>query len=342
MEMIRFLLRDNLKKEENMKKHFRKIPDFILSKSESIGNNFQIVSTIVVVNENELNSEHFRNLGLIINNGELISQNEIIPNPNIGRFSRYNGLGRIKIRKDLPKVMKTICLGERPCFGDWSKGSFTLYQTREVYQRENIPAKELSIKIELIDTHIANDINQYTLKVYVDYILDTNSATFLVDLFFNINLLQENIYKVDIFSSEATLEDYLSTLSVSWEFFPPGNRDADITRILAGYRIHTDEMQRQLQERYDFLRTLNPIKFIEGLSGIRRYFGAYFAENLVVFDNLQYGNAIYVLFENWEELSKLSRTEIQNRAERDFECIIHKNGWKDKLSQIVNSRLNSE
>ena len=39
------------------------------------------------------------------------------------------------------------------------------------------------------------------------------------------------------------------------------------------------------------------------------YFGAKFGENIVVFENMDYGNAIYILSDNWEEISKMSRID---------------------------------
>jgi hypothetical protein len=322
-----------------MKKHFRKIPGFILMKSRNINSDSQIVSTTIVWGEKDINTSLSRNLGLSIKNGELFYQTEFIPFSEKGKYSKRNTLGYTIIRKDLPKVMKTIDCGERPYFGNWDKGSFTLLVTRKVYKRDRIPAKELTIRIELLETSVVNNEKRFTIKVSVYEILNRTSSDFLDNLLFNINLLQENVYKVDIFDTEATIEDYIKSCHVSWDFFPPGNRDSDIAKILSGYKNPSEEIQKQLQERYDFLRTLKPKDFIYGLSGIRRYFGARFAENLVVFDNLQYGNAIYVLFENWEALSKLSRTQIQKRSEGDFEYIIHSNGWKNLLKRTIEKRL---
>ena len=53
----------------------------------------------------------------------------------------------------------------------------------------------------------------------------------------------------------------------------------------------------------------------------------------------EYGNAIYVMFEDWEELSKRSRLELlRDRNGAAFERIVHRPGWKDALTTIVNDR----
>jgi hypothetical protein len=71
---------------------------------------------------------------------------------------------------------------------------------------------------------------------------------------------------------------------------------------------------------------------------MRKYFGAKFSDNLVVFENLNYGNAIYVLFENWVELSKMSRTEIQTRPANEYIRIKHTVNWEQNLERIIASK----
>ena len=67
-----------------------------------------------------------------------------------------------------------------------------------------------------------------------------------------------------------------------------------------------------------------------------RYFGAKFGDNIVVFENIDYGNALYILFDNWQEISQMSRIDILKRHEKDYFRIIHKNGWFSKLKHYIN------
>jgi len=173
------------------------------------------------------------------------------------------------------------------------------------------------------------------VKVSVDVILNRNDENFDEELFFAINLLQENIHSVNVFSSETTREEYLRTLSLTWDIFPPGERNDDLERIMRGSRNLTSEKIEQVQNKYDYLISLNPVEIISGLSGMRKYFGAKFSENLIVFENLNYGNAIYVLFENWVELSQMSRTEIQTRPSNEYIRIKHTANWSQNLEKII-------
>jgi hypothetical protein len=109
---------------------------------------------------------------------------------------------------------------------------------------------------------------------------------------------------------------------------------------LAKFREPTKELREKLLDRYRVLEKLGPVAYISGTSGFQRYFGAQFVDNLVVFENLEYGNAIYVMFDNWEELSKLSRIELlKNRPGFGFERIVHRAGWKDALKKLIKPRL---
>jgi hypothetical protein len=314
-----------------MKKNFRKIPEFITNRVNAVYSDNIIVATIIKINKNEIKDSKFLNLKLQIRNNKIYYNNRYIPLMTFGSFSRKNIKGYKVVHKDQNKILKSFYLGERPYYGDWSKGSFSLYSTREVYQYDDIAPKELSITTELLEETEDN----FKIKVSVDIILNRNDENFEEELFFAINLLQENIHSVNVFSSEATHDEYLRTLSLTWDIFPPGVRNEDLERIMKGSRNLTPEKIEEVQNKYDYLVDLKPIEIICGISGMRKYFGAKFSENLIVFENLNYGNAIYVLFENWKELSKMSRTEIQTRPSNEYIRIKHTPNWKQNLERII-------
>lgn len=49
----------------------------------------------------------------------------------------------------------------------------------------------------------------------------------------------------------------------------------------------------------------------------------------------QYGNAVYVMYEDWEILSRRSRVELLTGPRENFDRIEHRKGWKDILRAIV-------
>jgi len=89
-------------------------------------------------------------------------------------------------------------------------------------------------------------------------------------------------------------------------------------------------------DRYNFFIKLNPQKLVYGSSGFQRYFGALMKVDLIIFENIQYGNAIYIMYENWRELSTKSRIELlSGRFGNNFDRVIHKVGWKTEVKKIV-------
>lgn len=313
-------------------KSFRAIPPFIRRRVEALQDNSCRVGCTRKITKSQLESGLFAHIGLGRDENQPQFLSPLIPGVANGRYSRWNVEGRKKIHDDQPKVTKTYDV-ETPNWGDWSNGSHIITWEREVYPRSFIPPRELGLEIELLGE---DPIEQtYVVRFGLDTTLDRSAADFEDELLFTINLLQENVGAVDVYPSDATIADYLGSLYVHWEILPPGERDANIAQILQGVRGENLKVRQRLTERYDALAQLKPKSFVQGTSGFRRYFGAQFASDLVVFENVEYGNAIFVLFEDWETLSQKSRTELLNRHPDQFERIPHQDGWKQRLRKLV-------
>jgi hypothetical protein len=82
-------------------------------------------------------------------------------------------------------------------------------------------------------------------------------------------------------------------------------------------------------------RRLSPERFILGKGGFNRYIGAVLPHDIVVFENLRYGNALYVLYENWEEVSQRSRVDLIKGTSADYERIPHVDGWVVQFRKAV-------
>lgn len=322
-----------------MKKNYRKIPNFITNRVNECNSDNIVVATILKVKSSELNKSELRNLNISFVDNQLKFEKEFMPNPKNGGYSKKNANGFKITHKDQAKIQKTFYLGERPIYGDWSKGSFSLYVTKKVYPYTKVPPKENTIKIELLESKKNSDFNVFTIKVFIDEILNKNDPEFLTKLFFNINLLQENAHSVNVFDSNADISDYLKTIYVNWEIFPPGERNSDLARITNKIKNLTKEEVKTIEDRYDFLTKIdNKVEIVYGLGGVRNYFGAKFSDKLAVFENVKYGNAIYILFENWEEYSKLSRTQLQSLPDDKYIRIIHRRNWKEQVIRIIKKR----
>jgi hypothetical protein len=317
-------------------KNIRKIPQNILDLLDNLVGKNIIAACTVKFREEDIKLGEYAHLGLSLENGKVAFPETILPNTSNGHYSYYNVHGQEKVLHDLPMTTKSYTL-ETPNFGDWSKGSHSVDLSRWVYQREYFGPKYREIKIELLGMDAIK--GDYLFKFTVDEVLNPDAKDFTRNLFFCLNLLQENTGNHNVFSTDASYNDYLKSLYVSWEILPPGEAEESANRILTGNRSQDPQIKTRLIERYKFLLSLHPQNMVQGMSGFIRYFGAQFADDLIVFENIEYGNAIYVMFDKWAELSMKPRNELMATGPDGYVRIPHAKTWKMKLRSIVKREL---
>lgn len=321
------------------KKNIKKIPKDIFVKINKMSSKKMIIGCVKEITSNELKNGLYKHLKIYFNNGEIFSPKKIIPKAIVGKYSKINIFGEVVIRKDLPMITKTLTF-DLPNYGDWSKGSHEVGIDREIYRRDFYPPRELAIEIELLNKFLDKEEDiKFIIKFIVDDIIHIEKKDYIDSLLFDINLLQENVGSFDIYKSDADINQYLKTIRVNWQILPPGEDENNLGIILSNYKSADEKTKKELIDRYKFLSKLNPSQYIAGTDGFRRYFGAQFKNDLVVFENIEYGNAIYVMYEKWEELSKLSRIDLLKMKDRKFDRIVHIKKWKKKLRSLLKKKL---
>jgi len=320
------------------KKNIRKVPPAILQKLRRYHDAQVIVAVVKKVSLNIIRAGSYKHLTISESAGTPTIPSYIVPRARQGKFSNCNVRGWVVVRKDLPKITKTYSF-DSPNWGDWSNGSHEVEWDRLIYRREFHSPPELAIRMELLSTEPGAD-PRFIIKFQVADVLNQSHPEFQKLLFFNLNLLQENVGACDVFKADADLPEFLQTITVDWEILPPGDRKGNLAKILAGRP--PDETSRAVTDRYDTLAALRPVSFIHGRSGFRRYFGAKFAEDLVVFENIDYGNAAYVMFERWETLSQKTRLGLLAGPADGFVRVVHRSGWKGQLQNIIQQHRNSK
>jgi len=309
------------------KKNLIKIPAAILERIRAFDQDDVVVACAKFVQQAHISK--YTHLGLRLLEEKLVIPLPTVPDPNAGRYSRANIEGYEKIRKDLPKTSKTFSF-EAPDWGDWSNGSHTVSWTRDVYRRDFYPPKEVELSVTLIKEKSTG----FMLKFAIDQVINRRTEHFEQELLYNLNILQENIGAADVYPSIATLAEYATTVHVDWVILPPGTVDEVVKGIIGNRRV-TSEQESIMKERVELISELEPKVYIAGSDGFLRYFGAKFGDDLVVFENIRYGNAIYVMYDSWEILSKKSRIDLLNGPRDSFERIEHRDGWEDRLSALI-------
>ena len=318
----------NTPRSRPWKSFLRKIPPGVLKKVAELPTYLCVAACSVKIPKKAIQEGQYAHIGLIWQNIAPIFPAKVVPSPSNGPYSFANIEGKEIVHRDRPMVPKSFSVSA-PNFGDWSKGTHLVDLTRQVYQREYIPPQELAITIQLL----AEDVGaqSYVFSFTVEDVLNRTDAAFERQLLFNLNLLQENVGNHSVFASDTTRDDFIRTLYVNWEILPPGEREANIAKIFRAVNSTDPRVRERIQDRYDTLARLKPLQFVQGTSEFRHYFGALFADDLVVFENIEYGNAIYIMFASWQEMSQKSRTELLARNPDEFIRIPHTKTWKLRL-----------
>lgn len=318
-----------IKCEGKMKRNIRVIPKNVYSKLKRLGNTV-VAGTSIAITESQLKNGMFEHLGIYYDNGVNAYEASVIPDPLQGKYSLKNVFGEEIVRRDLPKETHYTEI-ESPNWGDSSNGTHTVRLPHEKYPRDIIPPKLIAIE----NNHKQSSGSHFIFNFRVTRILEKKSSTFDDDLLFDLNLLQENLGKCGVENADKPISTYADTLIVSWDIFPPGSKEEVLSRIFRGKNI-TPDKKNVAENRYDFFMSLEPKKIVTGNSTFSNYLGAMLEDDLVVFENIEYGNAIYILYDNWDEISKLSRIDLlSGRAGNNFDRIIHSGNWKDEVRKKV-------
>lgn len=310
----------------------RKIPARIEASLGKIKKATVVVACSLRVQRSDIVAGKWAHLGVEIANGKLsLPKGPVLPNRSVGLISEENTEGRVVTHHDLPKIKKQIYCGDRPNYGDWTKGSFPMWQTREVYQRSFIPPR--GIRIEVSDSGYSKEHDSWDLVFKLDQSLAKSDPSFRSELLYCLNLLHENTGCLGVHPGDVAEAEVVARCLVSWKIFPPGKRTfRDELERLTESKPQAD--RDRILARADVISSLKPQEHIIGAGFNSHYYGALLEDDLVVFENLQYGNATYILHDEWERLSKLSRTELLSSSE-DFDRLIHDATWEKRLRDHV-------
>ena len=309
-----------------MKRNLLKIPPAILESIQTFDQDDVVAATVKQITTE--NVADYEKLGLKFSEGGLVMPTRKPPNPSAGKYSHANVHGKEIKRKDLPKISKDIGHWAE----SWGSGSYHwVSNERMVYQKDLIPPKEVELSVELAKHQGAI----YFVKFAIEQVINRRTPNFESELLYNLNLLQENVGSVGVYPSTTSFEEYAATVHVDWQLLPPGSAEEVLEKMLSGKRPVAETDQKEMRTRIKVLLKLRPVAFVTGSDGFLRYFGAKFGDNFVAFENVRYGNAIYIMFEDWQILSQKSRVELLAGPRDSFERIVHNDGWEENLSRRV-------
>jgi hypothetical protein len=290
----------------------RKIPESII--------NFNSENLFIIVEIDQKIKEIAGRLGFQdLTNGE-----QVLPMLKLrkNKITKGNANGFIIVRRDLPMISCTYTIPwphEEYCGYKETKTVTTdVDRTYKKYPRE----RTIPHCVELIVTEKNN-------KKYITTNLDS------IQLKQNLDLLKHTINLFLEIFGECYLSDQIEIpifiQRKNWEILPPGsypwpkiveriNKD---TKVIKNVTVTEDRLKFFYDKKPSFIAT--------GKSGFSGYwvFGYSHHKNIFL-ESQYYGNATYLLNENWEELSKKTKSELIN-SNLSVARVIHDENWDKNI-----------
>lgn len=245
---------------------------------------------------------------------------KLIPR-GIGPISVFNSEGRDIPLKHLP--METYY--RDAYIKDWHGDYLYVDIPGERYQRKHIDAPLQEISLIMI-----GDKN-YALS---DLLPNTQEGKELIKHV--VNLFLEIFGVCEILDKNKCPEVAIAKLKrVNWQIIPEGEIVWERVNQIAGDIQDPKENVGLLQKyRFKTIIQYKPDLVYYGNGGFHGYLVFVFKKKeLVIMENMIYGNATYVFRDNWEELSKLSKAEIikQNLQEKR---LVHRESWPYQIAKL--------
>lgn len=200
------------------------------------------------------------------------------------------------------------------------------YERRKCYKREFINPYEMELII----------VGQKETK----YVTNKEISKDANKLKFAMNLLLEIFGEFEIVYNEEKI-NYGEIKRLNWNVLPRGKYPWE--KLYPYIKNSLDNMQETkakiAKNNIEKITQYNP-KFVAiGRSGFSGYIIYGFnKENKVILESMEIDNATYVLNENWENISKLTKAEILKNNLHE-KRIIHTKRWNEEIETVIKEML---
>ena len=273
------------------------------------------------VKVDELSQDKVINIGF----SKKLEVGEMVVPKVIGPITYFNVYGKEIIKKN-EKEDRDIY---RPYhIMDWH-GQYhdgIAYEKRKCYKREFINPYEMELII----------VEQKETK----YVTNKEISKDANKLKFAMNLLLEIFGEFEIVYNEEKI-NYGEIKRLNWNILPRGKYPWE--KLYPYIKNNLDNMQetkaKVAKKNIEKITQYNP-KFVAiGRSGFSGYIIYGFnKENKVILESMEINNATYVLNENWENISKLTKAEILKNNLHE-KRIIHTKRWNEEIETVIKEML---
>lgn len=307
-----------------MSSGFRSLPEKLKAEIDSLGE-VQFVSGATRNYSDQLLNNWRQKLQL-----EEYSEEEWVglPPASAGRWSHWNISGRVITRYDLPKVYRSWTI-EAPNFG--GSGTHPVTFHREVYLKQRIYGQQIEAAVTRINEPRDLLVGTVLLTLQAPYNKQGEQA-----YLYAASLSRTWFGSATAFPLDQAGVPQVPDQNVSWEFLPDGTAEEIRETIIEKFGRSAPSSEIEIMvDRLAKVQSLEPKKRLVGTSGLQRYIGYMFGNDFVAFENPRVGNALYLMYDDWESLSQLSRSQLLTSRPDNFDRIIHSTGWFKKLRMAV-------
>lgn len=316
-------------------KNFRTLPAVIEAGLTSINEENFVVGCEKRVTAAEIAAGSYAHLKLTAESKVGDAWTSLIPSPNVGRTSHRNASVLEEPVKTQGKERKRI-EGRAP---DWKGGGLhTIHYWRDVWPRRLIVPAMSHLAFRRVGEQ--TDEDTFVLRFQIQEVLHKAAPDFRDEILRCVNLLQENVGTVGLLTLDAAGSNEVRNAAenIGWEVLPNAGVEETLRTVVQKFGEAGEKnsvLRRKAQERLDLINRLGPQRLLQGSAGFAGYFAAVFTDDLMVFENLELDHALYVIRGDWQELSRLTRTELRVKFADHIERIVHTTGWEDRLTRLV-------
>lgn len=252
----------------------------------------------------------------------------------IGKTSKINADGAVIIRRDLPKesVSQELKYTRSEFHGpDRREVDESTWRTYQRFVRERLPAPNVPVKC------IANNDEKFLM-------IECDSADSDELLLHKLNLaleIFESEFELHVSAKDGFVAIPTQFRFVNWKILPSGEKTQEEIIDLIKSTVpssHRKTVKPVIEKRLSTIASYQADTIVVGVGGYKGYIVYNFPNkeiSVLECDNIN--NATYVFdLDSWEDLSKLSKTEIieSNLAKQR---IIHDKSWTSAISDLLST-----
>lgn len=254
----------------------------------------------------------------------------ILPS-KIGSVTRYNADGGHIVHRDKPK--ETYYVMREWTYKKWIGGG----DTEEVTDWVDVPRKRYHrtlIEPMGLEMVIMKDEDEDKLICLPSIIFNESNSKLIIH---EINLMLEVFGECEIVDGDLNTILKPTLKRLNWEVLPKGRmpwsqRKARLEGFIGQARGKNSGV---IRKRLETIYKHNPDFVAVGNGGFSGYLIVGFEKkSLYILESTQVNNATYILENNWEEISKLTKGEIlNNKYHKDR--VIHSKQWFDDIEKVL-------